>query len=412
MHGRGSMVPLHPNNKWNAVHLLMKERQIGVLALQETHLTEDAVGSLQSMYGRRLVILSSPSPDKANAKGVAFVLNRDVANAKDVVMQTVVPGRAILLTLPWHQSLTLRILNIYAPNAPQENEAFWSELSEYWRSSNLPKPDILLGDFNVTEDAIDRLPAHHDTPGAIEALHLLKEQLHLQDGWRATNPSTKAYSLLQIATGSQSRIDRIYATEPIIRTATDWAIQDTPVNTDHRMVSVRVVDQKMPYVGRGHWTMPLFLLKDKEFADSVHAMGLKLQNDVHSCEGARTELENPQALFKQFKDAVTARARARAKVMVPKLEAQVKRKQAQLDALLNKQGHEDGYDMEELTLTASVLQQDIARLEKLRYQKARMTTAARYRLEGETISKYWSQVNKEKSPRDVIFALKAPGATP
>lgn len=44
--------------------------------------------------------------------------------------------------------------------------------------------------------------------------------------------------------------------------------------------------------------------------------------------------------------------------------------------------------------TLGLIEERIADLEAKRHQKAHTATAAHDRLEGETISKYWSQVNK------------------
>jgi hypothetical protein len=55
-----------------------------------------------------------------------------------------------------------------------------------------------------------------------------------------------------------------------------------------------------------------------------------------------------------------------------------------------------------------LIEERIAQLENHRYKKARTATAANNRLQGETISKYWSEVNKSKTPRDAIYALEKP----
>jgi len=60
--------------------------------------------------------------------------------------------------------LLLTILNVYAPNTPTENEKFWRDLAESLDSQLIPYPDILVGDFNMVKDAIDRLPSHSETP--------------------------------------------------------------------------------------------------------------------------------------------------------------------------------------------------------------------------------------------------------
>lgn len=126
---------------------------VKVLALQETHLTERLVNSLHKYLGRRLEILYSAPPERStSAQGVAFVLNKDKTNIKDAKLTEITPGRAILLTLPWHKTLVVTILNIYAPNSPSENAKFWQDLDRRWMEMHLEEPDIMLGDFNMVED--------------------------------------------------------------------------------------------------------------------------------------------------------------------------------------------------------------------------------------------------------------------
>jgi exonuclease III len=76
------------------------------------------------------------------------------------------------------------------------------------------RPDILGGDTNFVEDAIDRLPSHSDSKASVDTFDDLKKYLGLIDGWRETYPTTRAYTFMQALSqgGSQSRIDRIYIT--------------------------------------------------------------------------------------------------------------------------------------------------------------------------------------------------------
>ncbi|KAJ7798220.1 hypothetical protein B0H13DRAFT_1674109, partial [Mycena leptocephala] len=75
------------------------------------------------------------------------------------------------------------------------------------------RPDIMAGDTNIVEEAIDRLPCHTDPEPATTQPDLLLTALRLTDGWRKTYPTTRAYIYSQIrhsGGGSHSRIDRIY----------------------------------------------------------------------------------------------------------------------------------------------------------------------------------------------------------
>ena len=71
-----------------------------------------------------------------------------------------------------------------------------------WQAQRLPRVDILLGDFNIVEDSIDHIPGHPDNANTIEALNEVKRMFQLQDGWRDSNPTTKAYTYLQSHFGS------------------------------------------------------------------------------------------------------------------------------------------------------------------------------------------------------------------
>lgn len=49
---------------------------------------------------------------------------------------------------------------------------FWSALSDKWEAGGFPIPDVMvmLGDFNIVEEAIDRLPPHRDNAQATSKL--------------------------------------------------------------------------------------------------------------------------------------------------------------------------------------------------------------------------------------------------
>ena len=92
-------------------------------------------------------------------------------------MRRLITGRAMITTVQWHASLVIAILNVYAPNAPQENESFWKNVLTEARKPGIPKIDVMMGDFNLVEDAIDQLPSKHDNEYILEGLRNLKSSL-------------------------------------------------------------------------------------------------------------------------------------------------------------------------------------------------------------------------------------------
>jgi hypothetical protein len=67
------------HSKWKTINREVRDRRIGILALQETHLDEKEMDHLRKTYGQQLVIMNSALPDKEEASksaGVAFVLKK------------------------------------------------------------------------------------------------------------------------------------------------------------------------------------------------------------------------------------------------------------------------------------------------------------------------------------------------
>jgi hypothetical protein len=73
MRGRGI-------EKWHYINQLLRDKRIGILALQEAHLQDCHVEHLHEMYPKRLHILHSSDPNAPNTKGIAIVLNKEITH--------------------------------------------------------------------------------------------------------------------------------------------------------------------------------------------------------------------------------------------------------------------------------------------------------------------------------------------
>ena len=54
--------------------------------------------------------INSINPDQPNAAGIAAILNKESTNVEGI------PGRALLMSHPWHKKEILTSLTLYAPN--------------------------------------------------------------------------------------------------------------------------------------------------------------------------------------------------------------------------------------------------------------------------------------------------------
>jgi exonuclease III len=149
----------------------MRKKIIGVLCLQEMHLTNEHETQIEFLYLRRLKVFNSCHPFcPGNSAGVAFVLNKEMINTMNAEITEIIPGRAITINITWHNNKHITILNIYAPNNLSKHLNFWDVISKPWLEKDLPQPDFMLGDFNLTEDALDRAPVRPDNENATNAL--------------------------------------------------------------------------------------------------------------------------------------------------------------------------------------------------------------------------------------------------
>ncbi|KAF9536850.1 hypothetical protein CPC08DRAFT_613899, partial [Agrocybe pediades] len=170
------------------------------------------------------------------------------------------------------------------------------------------------------EDRIDRLPMRDRDPEAtVNALDDLKCTLRLMDGWRNTYPTDKNWTYRQQnENGSKSRIDRIYVTQKVFRTAREWRIEPCHIS-DHSFALVQVVDEKAPEVGTGRRTFAKYLLKDKIMKGIIQKLAMKLEDAIAKITPKlRTETNNAQTLLHEFKKDVMAAAKLREGQIVPK----------------------------------------------------------------------------------------------
>ncbi|KAF5376091.1 hypothetical protein D9615_007753 [Tricholomella constricta] len=408
---RGYIHTLSRQPKWHHVNQLLHDKRVGILAVVEAHLTEERKDKLESLFSKRMKIFHSADPDSPRAKnGVAVVLNRGLVNVSDTVATEIVPGKALLVQTNWHRGEKISVLAVYAPNVTdsragsEENVAFWSQILQHFREHPGTKVDLMIGDFNMVENALDRLPMSEDHFTAIQALGELREFLRLKDGWRETYPDSKSYTFL--ADGNrkaQSRLDRIYTTDKIFETAREWKIEPTGIpGTDHDMVSVQVAHEDSPLVGKGRWSLPSHILKEKVFKNHVNQSGLDAQKKIDDLQGSRSETNNAQLIFLEWKKDAMSVARTREKIIVPRFKRQI----GDLQRKLDKSNNDPHMNEEERKTTSAELKEKLRSLERKRHLDICVKSATKNRMEGETICRYWTQSNKEAKPRDMIYALK------
>ncbi|KAG1841799.1 hypothetical protein DFJ58DRAFT_718100 [Suillus subalutaceus] len=213
-----------------------------------------------------MLVLNSSDPTRTgNSAGVAFVLNKEKINTSDAKMTTLIPGRAIALTIKWHG---------------QKN-------------------------YKNIESA--------------EALRDFRLELSIQDTWQHTFPTTRMFTF-NSNTNTMSRLDRIYTSTTHHESTSEWRLHRCSIPTDHNIVLVRFAPPGVPHIGKGRRSWPLGILSDKSLIDKIIKLGIKTQEKIERLTSQnRTETENPQTLWESLKTQMNSEAKETAKTHLAKI---------------------------------------------------------------------------------------------
>ncbi|KAI0693953.1 Endonuclease/exonuclease/phosphatase [Cerioporus squamosus] len=383
--------------KWLKVNQLIRDRKIAVLAIQEAHLTKEDTEVINEMFRATMWVTASPDPiNGTGARGVAIAFNKRMVNTDAIKQWELIEGRAMMVEINWTKNEKLRVLNVYAPNESVENAVFWKTVQGKLGCNGVPRPMIVLGDFNVVTDPRDRYPPRQDPREPVEALVSMMTSGGLVDGLRQDEPERRCFSYLQSTTGSQSRLDRIYVKRSLAECADEWVIEAPGIPTDHSLVSVSVANYDVPYLGKGRWSIPHALLSDPAFEKTMTELGVEAWREMRRLEEQnRTGRLNPQLVHQRFKAKLVGAARERAKVKIPKIRKQIEAMKTDLKLVVNNGDSPSEGEVRH----AAILQDKIAELELKSFGAKRAAVAGMDWVKGETVCKYWTRMNVTPLPK-------------
>lgn len=394
----------------------MNKLKIAILAIQETHLDDPRLDDVRAFFERKITIIASHNPVSPRASaGVAFILNKKLIKPKEVTYYELQEGRALALKVKWHESgeEDTTLLNIYAPNNRIEHGPFWENIETKRRLYRLRHPEFMLGDFNVTEDNIDRAPAHPDDPNAITALREIRHKWELQDAWRHSHPTERCFTYRNNANGQQiqSRLDRIYTARGTARHTYGWHMGPTPTPTDHWIVTVKYSPRDAPIIGPGRWTWPTPSLQRDKLMTRVVSRGIQLQNDITKIKRENTprETSNPQLLWRAFKQDITTIAKALTKESSHKINSRINTLEKDRKELT---AHPEFDTNDGLRSSEAIIAHEITHLTQVNSQTEKEILHAKLANHGERLGGIWSAISKESKPRDLIKRLKIPNSNP
>ncbi|EJD34057.1 DNase I-like protein [Auricularia subglabra TFB-10046 SS5] len=415
--GRGA-ARIAGSAKWKALADDIRRFKIGIMVIQETHMEEQHVEEVHRYYKHLKVINSSLLDNPTGAGGVALVFNKMLTNWETVESHVIVPGRVILARLTWHREDKLTVLAVYAPTRRPENHDMWEIIHDCLLddASDLPMPDLMLGDFNFVEDAVDRFPARMSTMDAPAAFQRLKRLLQMSDGWRTTFPSEVEWTWRNHDRSAMSRIDRVYLTRRVMLTTGEWKTELSGITAnDHSRISVEIVNPNMPVIGKGRWTMSQQLISDNKFVLKATELGQDAQRNIEGMvqSGMRTAEHNPQMRWSQLKTALRDLAKRRTKELAGIRAAEMAKKLKERDGIKARlRDMDEGDERTEAVADLRKIEEAIQDAKKGAHDKIFTFRMAKQWAEAETMCKSWFSWTKDRKPCDTMMALRRQGSDP
>lgn len=376
---------------------MMKANRWAIMGLQETHESEEAALQLES-FNQRVWVFANPG--SRHSAGTMFIIYKDFVPARltkaDFTHKIIEAGRAHQLSFRWTNNEILRIVNVYAPNEEGEAVPFFDRLAR----TLTPRPSLLMGDMNHVEHAMDRIPNRGPPPARIKtALLDLKRSLSLEDYWREMNPSLHAFTWTSPALGadgtrSRSRLDRILVSSRLRTRVLGISIESSLELSDHDVVIVEVYDDTLPEIGEGRWRMNVEDLEDEVIMEETRRCLLKCQRRMIHEDPMMVWLETKAKIRNIFQNRQAMRRKERGKTL-HSLKKDLK----------TVQGRPDFQRSKGLWRQAEALEDRIGSIQKAKLDKAAATSAARYSLQGETVSKYWFSIGKALMVDSTIRSL-------
>ncbi|KAK0429608.1 hypothetical protein EV421DRAFT_1723050 [Armillaria borealis] len=218
----------------------------------------------------------------------------------------------------------------------------------------------------------------------------------MRDGWRDTYPTKKCFTFLQNGTNSQSRIDRIYLKTEMLNSTRGWKVKPVGLpGLDHNIIMTQITCEDAPAHGKGRWSLDISTLNDKTLRTFIQERGEKAESDAILASGPlRSEEFNPQRILHRFTKDILAFAREREKIIKSKWNEKERNLEKQLDTLMT----DDSVSQEELKSTSAKIKNDMKMLAEEKHTRTQKRAAAKNRLDGEALTKYWTRSNKTEKP--------------
>ena len=371
--------------KRRKMYTQLRKSGASVICIQETHSTLKTEYVWKTEWGQHAIFNHGSS----NSRGVAILFNN--INRKNVrCLYQDNRGRCIICEVSIN-NIEILVVNVYAPNLDEPE--FFTDIFDRISTTayiNL----VIIGDFNVVLEHIDRTEYKVYNHKAAEKIREKMSEYNLVDQWRVMNPNAIQYSWYRYAPKySASRIDYALVNEAC-RNKIMGAEYGSVTGTDHNMLTLELMFSTVNR-GKGTWKFNNQLLMSKDFCASVSEKIKQILEKYQSVDAVKK--------WDILKYEVTTYIQTLARRIAHEKNNKFRQLEQKIATLKNQLSSQDDSSLAQQLHTA---QTEYDELLTQKAMGAAFRSKARWLSDGEKCSKYFFSLEKQRAGAKTISVLK------
>lgn len=387
-------------NKRRGIFNYLRSFHSDIILLQETHSTPEVERVWANEWGSQIIFNHGTSA----ARGVAILFGRHSPISLES-LKIDLEGRYIIADLKIEDHVFV-LVNVYGPN--EDSPSFFTKLfSNVEARENTSM--ILAGDFNTSMDPDKDLYNNRGLTHKKKRLviHEFLEQNNLADVWRIQNPSKRTFTWRKPFSSDliMSRLDYFFISEDFLSKVNSAAIKPR-YKSDHSRVTLDLNFAKVKR-GRGYWKINNKHLKDKQFVEKVNDIIMQFKYEVKSKEESPIDIqwENLKNRMTDFAKTFSIHKAKEKSQMIEKFERRI---MILDEKLLTLETMEDKKKcLEDIKKTEMFLMNE----HDEKVKAAMFRSKAQFYLEGEKNSKYFFNLERNRSRAKIISAIRNESGT-
>ena len=308
-----------------------------------------------------------------------------------------------MLINPYFNTVKFSLCNIYAPNNTALQKAFIENLTEILISKTDISYVTIVGDWNVTFEAVDKKGGIQWKPSVYRDLLVqLMDELNLVDVLRIKNPSKRCFTYESSALKMKSRIDFFLIPKSLIA-STKTADIKTAIAPDHKAIRL-FLQLESKKKGPGLWKFNNSLLNEDTFVNLITT------NYPIICR-KYAYLNNLKLKWEMIKMEIRTLTIPYAKNKAKNVRTLEKQLESRIESLENKinANPDDGTDAEQQQCER--LKTELRRIYEERADGPFLRSKMRWLEHGEKPTKYFFNMERRNYTKKTITELIVAGGT-